>query len=190
MKRTLVIALLAAAAVAVAGVAYAAIPSANGTISACKDSKGALKVIDVDAGQKCANGQQLLNWNQQGPQGPPGPSDAYFTAAPDKSIVGGAGFQTVAELSLPAGSYVISAKADPYNSLGGMTGCGLWVGNQLLESMVKQFSASDYRGTMPMMDAIVLNQPTAAKLLCYSTTSAVVQSGRISAIKVGTLTTP
>lgn len=56
-----------------ASAAYAAIPSANGTISACKDSKGALKVIDADAGQTCNANQQLLTWGQQGPQGLPGP---------------------------------------------------------------------------------------------------------------------
>jgi hypothetical protein len=74
MKRTLVIALVAVAAVAAASFAYAAIPSANGTISACKDSKGALKVIDAEAGNACNGNQQLLTWNQQGPQGPPGPA--------------------------------------------------------------------------------------------------------------------
>jgi hypothetical protein len=54
-------------AVAAARVGYAAIPSADGTISACKNSKGALKVIDAEAGQTCTDGQQLLTWNQQGP---------------------------------------------------------------------------------------------------------------------------
>jgi hypothetical protein len=58
----------------VASAAYAAIPSANGTITACKDSKGALKVIDTEAGQTCNANQQLLNWNQQGPAGPAGPA--------------------------------------------------------------------------------------------------------------------
>jgi hypothetical protein len=55
-----------------AGVSYAAIPGTNGVISACKDSKGALKVIDAEAGQTCNANQQPLNWNQQGPTGPRG----------------------------------------------------------------------------------------------------------------------
>ena len=76
MKRTL-IPLLAVLAVAVAGVGYAAIPAANGTITACKDSKGALKVIDAENGQACNANQQQLTWNQQGPQGPPG-QDAHI----------------------------------------------------------------------------------------------------------------
>jgi len=57
---------------AVAGVSYAAIPAADGTISACKDQKGILKVINAEAGQTCSGSQQLLTWNQQGPQGPAG----------------------------------------------------------------------------------------------------------------------
>jgi hypothetical protein len=56
-----------------ASAAYAAIPAGNGTISACKDAKGALKVIDVEAGQTCNANQTLLEWGQQGPAGPPGP---------------------------------------------------------------------------------------------------------------------
>ena len=78
MLRKLV--LIGAATVAVAslsGVGYAAIPGSDGTISACKDSKGALKVIDAEAGQTCSANQQHLAWNQQGqpgPQGAPGPA--------------------------------------------------------------------------------------------------------------------
>jgi hypothetical protein len=44
--------------------------------SACRDTKGSLKVIDAEAGQTCAGNQQLLTWNQQGPPGPQGPAGA------------------------------------------------------------------------------------------------------------------
>ena len=80
MKRTLVIALFAVAALATGSFAYAAIPSTNGTISACMYTKGPLKgtmqVIDAEDGKTCGNNQQLLTWNQQGPPGPPGPAGA------------------------------------------------------------------------------------------------------------------
>src|SRR5215211_1957595 len=56
------------------GVAYAGIPASNGVISACKDNKGALRVIDAEAGQSCNANQQPLTWNQQGPPGPQGPA--------------------------------------------------------------------------------------------------------------------
>jgi len=63
---------LAAAVALIASISYAAIPAANGTISACKDNKGTLKVIDAEAGQTCPGNQPPLTWNQQGPAGPAG----------------------------------------------------------------------------------------------------------------------
>jgi hypothetical protein len=76
IKRKTLAAAVGLAAVS-AGVGYAAIPSAGGTISACKSSKGALKVIDAEAGQSCPDGQQLLTWNQQGPAGPQGAPEVF-----------------------------------------------------------------------------------------------------------------
>jgi hypothetical protein len=73
-----------ALAVGIAGVSYAAVPGSNGTISACKDSKGTLKVIDAEAGQTCSANQQPLTWNQQGPagtQGAPGVSGREVVVA-------------------------------------------------------------------------------------------------------------
>lgn len=72
MKRSLMITSLALAMVAAAGTASAAIPSADGVISACKSKDGAIKLIDTEAGQACKVGQQLVEWNQEGPQGPAG----------------------------------------------------------------------------------------------------------------------
>lgn len=82
--------LIGAATVAVAtvtGVGYAAIPGSDGTISACKDSKGALKVIDAEAGQTCTGNQQPLEWNQQGQPGPQGPTGPSGTAKAYASVV-------------------------------------------------------------------------------------------------------
>jgi hypothetical protein len=67
---------IAVAVAAISGISYAAIPGQGGVISACRDSKGALKVIDAEAGQTCNANQQLLTWNQEGPQGPAGPAGA------------------------------------------------------------------------------------------------------------------
>ena len=72
MKKLYIILAVAAALAVATGVGYAAIPSSTGAISACKDSKGALKVIDAEAGETCGAGKQLLTWNQQGPPGPAG----------------------------------------------------------------------------------------------------------------------
>lgn len=73
-RKLIALAALAVAIAAIAGVGYAAIPSSNGVISACKDSKGTLKVIDAEAGQTCNSNQQPLSWNQQGPAGAQGPA--------------------------------------------------------------------------------------------------------------------
>lgn len=108
MKRTFVIALVAAVAVAATSFAYAAIPSTEGVISACKDSKGALKVIDAEAGQTCNGNQQLLSWNQQGPAGPAGASNANYAALPVASALSN-DWSTVESLSLPAGAYLVFA---------------------------------------------------------------------------------
>lgn len=55
------------------GVAYAAIPGADGVIHGCYTNKGGvLSVIDPSAGQTCSALQAPISWNQQGPQGPQG----------------------------------------------------------------------------------------------------------------------
>lgn len=55
-------------------VALAAIPGTGGVISGCYDKKnGKLRVIDAQAGKKCAKDEIALTWNQTGPQGAQGP---------------------------------------------------------------------------------------------------------------------
>jgi type VI secretion system secreted protein Hcp len=76
-RRLLRIALPTLAALgAGAAVAFAAIPSPDGTIQACIDPAstrpGAVRIIDA-ATQTCAAGETPLSWNQTGPAGPPGP---------------------------------------------------------------------------------------------------------------------
>jgi hypothetical protein len=65
------------ALVASVGVGYAAIPGIGGVIHACYNDKsnpsGMLRVIDAEAGAKCAKNEKSLIFNQTGPQGPVGP---------------------------------------------------------------------------------------------------------------------
>lgn len=78
-RKTLKIALPTVAALGAGGaIAVAAIPSADGTISACyrtdTDSNGlpgALRVIDES--NECSGNEQAISWNQQGPPGAQGP---------------------------------------------------------------------------------------------------------------------
>jgi hypothetical protein len=66
------------------GIAYASIPGPDGVISACyKPSDGKLFVIDSSA--SCPSGTTSLNWNQTGPQGPPGPSATFVTQTVEAS---------------------------------------------------------------------------------------------------------
>jgi hypothetical protein len=58
-----------------AGVAYAAVPDANGVIHGCvKKNSGALRVIDPAAGEACTSAENPLDFSQQGPAGTPGPA--------------------------------------------------------------------------------------------------------------------
>jgi hypothetical protein len=55
------------------GVAFAAIPSSSGQISACFSKQGgALRVIDRAKGQGCRSTERLLVWNQRGIHGAAG----------------------------------------------------------------------------------------------------------------------
>ena len=77
-KRTVGLSVTAAVALVVAGgVAYGAIPAADGTITACyAKSGGAMRVIDVKKGQACTTSEKVLTLNQQGPIGPSGADGA------------------------------------------------------------------------------------------------------------------
>jgi hypothetical protein len=75
LGRTVLVAAAAIGVVGIAGVAYGAVPSSDGSITACVDSKGAVKVIDAEAGEVCSPSRKTLTWNQEGPAGPAGLAD-------------------------------------------------------------------------------------------------------------------
>jgi hypothetical protein len=65
-----------------AGAAYASIPDGSGVIHGCYDkTTGQLRVTDTETGtpKRCTPKELALDWNQKGPQGPPGESfgDAF-----------------------------------------------------------------------------------------------------------------
>lgn len=71
-RRLLVLGGLLAVVGAVAGIALAAIPGSDGTITGClKKSGGNLRVIDA-AVTNCKSDEQRLDWNVQGPAGQAG----------------------------------------------------------------------------------------------------------------------
>ena len=81
MKLKHLIPLVAVVAVTGAGGAYAALPSTDETITACKLGDGTLKVIDPSADQTCGRAEPLT-WNKQGPAGPKGATGAQGPAGP------------------------------------------------------------------------------------------------------------
>lgn len=67
------VALAAMFALSAVGVAVATIPNSAGEITGCYATKGgALRLIDVDLGQKCKSTERQVSWNQRGVQGPAG----------------------------------------------------------------------------------------------------------------------
>ena len=83
-KQALGIALGAATLlVALAGVAWAAIPGSGGVINGCYGKQtGILRVIDGEAGKSCLSFETPFNWNQQGPKGDPGAPGARGERGP------------------------------------------------------------------------------------------------------------
>jgi hypothetical protein len=68
-------ALLVLAVASTAGIAFAAIPGADGKVSACYAKQGGvLRVIDKAKGQTCKASERPLVWNQKGLRGLTGPA--------------------------------------------------------------------------------------------------------------------
>lgn len=72
MRRTLIAA--AGLLVLVAGgAAWATIPAADGTFTACVKADGTLRLVDAEAGATCKASEQPVTWSKTGPTGPTGP---------------------------------------------------------------------------------------------------------------------
>lgn len=121
-------------ALASGGVAYATIPDSSGVIHGCYTKRGGvLSVVDLSAGQTCSSFQTPIAWNQQGPQGDPGPqgskgdpgpsgpqgpqgdpgpSDAY--SARQGSIALTDSRAVVLARDVPQGSYVVTARVEVF----------------------------------------------------------------------------
>jgi len=219
LSKKLLVAVAVLVTVAAASAAFAAIPSSNGTINACLDSKGALKVIDVENNVTCGAGKQLLTWNQRGPQGeqglpgpqgaqgaqgaqgPAGPSDAYVAWHADLNMHDSFTQYPISSLDLGPGKYVVFARA-ALRGLGltKQNTCRLVAGNNQdpsPSSMDYQTVETYVSGTsyiqdneISLMTAHEFASPGTATLTC-STTGMDVQVKRpvITAIKVADLTT-
>jgi hypothetical protein len=86
-RRICVATIAVAGVLTTVGVGYAAIPSADGVIHGCYNAgsnpSGQLRVIDQEAGAKCAKNEKLLDFNQKGPKGDKGDKgDACLSTEP------------------------------------------------------------------------------------------------------------
>ena len=136
-RRALRVSLVAGLLLAVAGgVAYATIPDSGKVFHACMlNNVGTVRLIDqsLPSGSPmshCTSFETAVAWNQTGQQGPPGlqgpagpegptgPSDAYVVqpTGADCCPVLTKDRTEVARLTLPAGSYVLTAKASIQNT--------------------------------------------------------------------------
>jgi hypothetical protein len=148
--------------VALGGVAYSSIPDPMGVIHGCYENSGrTLRVIDTGAGQSCGAAETALNWSQRGPagptsaqgpqgaQGPPGQPPAFTKSVAKVTVQADVGFAEVARLDVPAGRYVVFAKALALASGSqsfGLTigGCWLRVGAAGLNGKLVVEQASDF----------------------------------------------
>jgi len=145
--------------VALGGVAYSAIPDPMGVIHGCYDSGGRILRV-IDSAASCPGTETALNWNQQGPtgptgaqgpqgpEGPPGQPPAFTKSVIKATVPDNIGFVEIARLNVPAGRYVVIAKAVALVSgskvLGvSAAGCLLKVGAAGLNGQVVSEQASD-----------------------------------------------
>ncbi len=198
--------LLAATAVAVAttflaGIAWAAIPASDGSISACYDRTGTLRVIDAEAGDVCNRRETELEWSQTGPAGPAGPagpSDAYvMTLSPLSPLEDGV-TTSMDSMNVPAGNYVIDAQVRVRSQVvvaGVSISCDLFAGGVQLDIFRVEFGpgGSFSEQVMPLAGWAELASAGTVEVVCRAdqqddfSTLGVFESPVI-AIKVGSIT--
>ena len=146
--------------VALGGVAYSAIPDPMGVIHGCYLNGMSRTLRVIDSTESCNTGETALNWSQQGPagatgpagaqgpEGPPGQPPAFTKSVIKATVPDNIGFVEIARLNVPAGRYVVIAKAVALVSgskvLGvSAAGCLLKVGAAGLNGQVVSEQASD-----------------------------------------------
>lgn len=109
--RKVAVALAAGLLLIMSGVALASIPDSSGVIHGCyktnNPNRGAVVVIDIDAGQSCPSGYTALNWSQTGPPGPQGPSGVSGIEVLSSEIHTDTGSATKAT-TCPDGKFAVS----------------------------------------------------------------------------------
>jgi hypothetical protein len=168
-------------------VAFASIPGGDGVIHGCyAKSGGAMRIIDGSVTQ-CKSGETSLNFNQtgsqgiqgvQGPIGPAGPQGLQGTqgltgatgetgpagAAGTSEVWATQGLTTPQTVNVPAGSYVINARADGFNTDNGpqTLTCSLSTGDASSVTL----GGWRYSGSVSLQDTAVFNAPATVTITC------------------------
>jgi hypothetical protein len=179
---------------ALAGIVYASIPDSNAVIHGCyAKNNGGLRVIDTGAGQSCnTNKETPLSWNQSGPPGAPGPSDAYTVEGSGQVPDDGTHF-TVASMSLPHGSFVVSATlilTGANTPLGTFIRCvTLQDGLPILDGTGAMNIDPTRTVMMPILGRAIIRDATSATLTlaCWASGGSVSTTGFAVATKIGTI---
>ena len=79
------------------GTALAAIPDSSGVITGCYGKQGALRLINTEAGQFCANNETRIQWNQEGPIGATGPQGEAGPAGSQETVRRDSTFQVTTD---------------------------------------------------------------------------------------------
>lgn len=124
--------------------------SKTGKITACVAKKGgAVRFINAQKGTKCKSSEKKVVFDQKGPagaQGERGPSDAYVAHRADIKTLNQmqVGPNTVVSLSLPAGSFVVTANTSVKSTTPNTTiTCALIAGTGVLTATAAATSVSE-----------------------------------------------
>ena len=192
--------------VVLAGIAVPA--RASDVFSACsKNTTNRVRgsSIFVNATPACRATETLRSWNEvgpagpSGPPGPTGPSDAFSTFGEVTPLLNGGRFLTLAQLSLDAGNYVVTAKATLVNSNAAITAiayCAIIRGpgfpglNDQTLATIKGTGAAALSAILP----VTLPTPNVVRFQCTNNTGdgsdgdLEAEMVTMVAIRVGTLT--
>jgi hypothetical protein len=195
--------------VALGGTSYAAagaFVAKGGRLSGCVAGSGALKVLKP--GRRCHKGQTAVAWNVTGPAGAPGAAgptgargatgEAGSSGPSGQSIAGSVGPTGPSDaytskshgspISLPAGDYVLFAKARWFNGQKAETRelfCELKDSAEILDSEAVEAPAES-PAALVLGGPVHLDSATKVSLVC-SVEEGSVEQLELTAIRVGTL---
>ena len=204
-------AVVAFAALAGTGIAYASIPGPDAVIHGCYNTtNGILRVVD-SAKITCAKGEKQIQWSQTGAQGPAGPpgvdgtdgkdgttgavgatgpagglSDVYVTRDDVGPQLNNFAWTTVLSLPLPVGTYTLHAKltvfnGDPAAELPETVDCALSTGDA-----AKYVELATNGVSIALQDAVALPFGGNVKLDCRSV-NALAADASLMGVKVGAI---